>query len=79
MWHYGMGWGGWIVMILTMIAFWSLVVFAVLAIFRGDSDARQDQTVREHTPEEILGERFARGEIDVDEYRARRVALRASR
>lgn len=75
-WHYGMGWGGWVVMTLTMVAFWSLVVFAVVAIFRGDREVEQNQSLRESDPERILDSRFVRGEIEVDEYNARRHALR---
>ena len=78
-WHNAMGWGGWVVMTLTMVAFWSLVVFAVVALFRGNREARQDQGPRGRDPEQILDERFARGEIDVDEYQARQLALRAAR
>ena len=33
--HDGMGWGGWILMTLAMVAFWALVIVAVIAIFRG--------------------------------------------
>ena len=76
-WNNGMGWGGWIVMTLIMVAFWSVVVFAVVAIFRGDRDARSGpQQSRGRDPMQILDERFARGEIDVDEYRARQQVLR---
>lgn len=75
-WHNGMGWGGWVVMTLTMVAFWSLVVFAVVAIFRGDREVEQNRFLREPDPERILDSRFARGEIEVDEYNARRHALR---
>ncbi len=79
MWsHNGMGWGGWIVMTLTMVAFWSLVVFGVIAIFRGDREARSDQIPRERDPLQILDERFARGEIELEEYHARQDALRGS-
>lgn len=78
-WNDGVGWGGWVVMTLTMLAFWSLVVFGVVAIFRGDRDSRTTQVPRERDPLQILDERFARGEIDDDEYRARRDALRATR
>ena len=76
-WHNGMGWGGWVVMTLTMVAFWSLVVFAVVAIFRGDREVEQDQSRPD--PERILDDRFARGEIDLDEYHARQDALRGAR
>ena len=76
-WHNGMGWGGWVVMTLTMVAFWSLVVFGILAIFRSDRNDRTDPTT-DRDPLQILGERFARGEIDADEYHARRDALNGS-
>lgn len=77
-WHDGIGWGDWIVMTLTMLAFWSLVVFGVMAIFRGDGDARTSQALRERDPMQILDERFARGDIGLDEYHARQDALRAA-
>ncbi len=78
-WHDGMGWGGWIVMTLTMVAFWSLVVLGVIAIFRGNPSGRADRTPGERDPQRILDERFARGEIDADEYRARQGLLRSVR
>jgi putative membrane protein len=72
----GTGWGGWLVMAVAMIAFWALVVVAVIALFRGvtssrDASSRQD-------PMDILDQRFARGEIDEDEYHARSAVLRSS-
>lgn len=78
-WHDAMGWGGWVVMTLTMVAFWSLVVVAIVAIFRGDREVEQDQSPLQPDPERILDGRFARGEIDLDEYHARQDALRGAR
>ena len=78
MWNDGMGWTGWLVMSLTAIAFWALVVVAVVALFR---DARSDpkQTRDENDDaRRILDQRFARGEIDTDEYHARQVVLRSA-
>lgn len=77
-WNDGMGWGGWVVMALTMLAFWSLVVFGVVAIFRGDRENRTTQVPRERDPLQILDERFARGDIEGQEYRARRDELRSA-
>lgn len=75
--HDGMGWGGWVVMTIAMVAFWALVVVAVISIFRGSQ--RQTETFADHRdPMQILDERFARGEIDADEYHARGKVLRAS-
>lgn len=68
----GVGWGGWVVMMLSMVAFWGLVVFAVLALFRTGPAGRSGR----RDPMEILDERFARGEIDADDYHARQDALR---
>ena len=78
-WHNGMGWGGWIVMTLTMLAFWSLVVFGVIAIFRGDRERETSRGASERDPMQIVDEGFARGDIDLDEYHARQEALRAAR
>ena len=72
----GMGWGGWIVMILAMGAIWALVAFAGIAIFRGVRSGRAG-TLTERDASQILDERFARGEIDIQEYHARQDALRA--
>lgn len=75
-WYYnGMGWGGWLVMAFSMVAFWALVVFAVVAIFRPSRDERINHT-RGQDPLDILGQRFARGEIDESEYHARLDVLR---
>ena len=79
-WNNDVGWGGWIVLTLIMVAFWSLVIFGVVAIFRGDRDTQPaNPRPRERNPLQILDERFARGEIDVDEYHARQKVLRPVR
>lgn len=73
----GWGWGGWIVMSLMMVAFWALVILAVVAIFRGTSrDTGRSDRATHRDPMEILDERFARGEIDADEFTRRRDILR---
>ena len=76
-WHNGMGWAGWVVMVLTMAAFWSLAVLAVAALFTSDRQDQLDRMVRDPGPQQILDERLARGEIGADEYRARCEALGA--
>ena len=76
MWTNGMGWGGWLLMSLTTVGFWALVVFGVVALFRGTRDADRSAGRRpERDADRILDERFARGEIDLDEYRARQGVL----
>lgn len=74
--HEGMSWGGWTLMLAGMLAFWGLVVWAVVALFR-DSRSVDVRQVH-HDPMNTLDERFARGEIDETEYRARADVLRAT-
>jgi putative membrane protein len=65
-------------MVLIMIVFWLLVVAACIAVWRAmDRGARRDAGQR--SSEELLDERFARGEIGEDEYRRRRELLRSGR
>ena len=79
----GTHWGLWIVMIVAMLVFFAILAWAVVSIIRqrdahsgggsqppngtGGSDALR-----------ILDERFARGEIQVDEYTQRRDLLKGS-
>ena len=74
---YGMGWGGWVLMAVVMVAFWGLVVAGVLALFRSMRTDRTASFGPDARAREILDERFARGEIDAEEYRLRRDELRA--
>lgn len=79
MWDGGWTWGGWVLMSVMMIGFWALIVWAVLAFvgsFR-DREPHESRRPRDLDPEEILAGRFARGEIDVEEYHRRLEALRA--
>lgn len=73
--HDGTGWAGWLVMTVAMVAFWALVILAVVALFRGVTSGRESS---QQDPMAILDQRFARGEIDEDEYRARSAVLRSS-
>ncbi len=77
-WYYGgMGWGGWLLMALSMAAFWALVAFAIVAVFRASRDDRRPAG-RERDSVTILDERFARGEIDEAEYHKRADVLRSA-
>lgn len=80
MWNEGMNSGGWIVMTMVMVAFWALVVLGAVALFRREStNQTAGVQLSERTPLRTLDERFARGEIDVDDYHARQEILRANR
>ena len=75
-WNEGLSGGVWILMTLFMVAFWGLVVFGIVAIFRGLAvGGRTTNPPLERDPEQILHERFARGEIDPEEYHAAQQAL----
>ena len=71
----GMGAGGWIFMIAAMTIFWSLVILAGVMIFRGNSGRRGGPGGQGPRALEILDDRFARGEIDREEYEGRKSAL----
>ena len=73
MWDDNYGWGAWLAMSVAMVAFWALVVVVVVAVVRSlrDDSPGGDQARR------LLDERFARGDIDEQEYRTRRELLRS--
>ncbi|MGB8383434.1 MAG: SHOCT domain-containing protein [Dermatophilaceae bacterium] len=65
---YAMGWGMWLLIGLGTIGFWVLIAVVVRALMTGNarsstggSDALQ-----------VLNDRLARGEIDIEEYQYRR-------
>lgn len=72
---YGHMWGGGFGLLgaLMMVLFWGAIVFAVVLAARW----LIERDKRSQRPEalEILKERFARGEIDQQEYEARRKVL----
>lgn len=74
-WNNGSGYGmGWLLMGIAMIIFWVIVVVGVLALFR---NSRTNRTPTQDSPLEALDKRFARGEIDAEEYRSRKEILGA--
>ncbi len=83
MFWYGNGVSGWgyVLMTVSMVLFWGLVIFGVVALIR--NLARPTQRLegvasRRPSPEELLAERFAHGEIDEQEYQSRLATLRSS-
>jgi len=69
----GFGWGmmgmGWIFMI-------AVIGFIIWAVLRAGSDAPSAATSTTESAERVLAERYARGEIDDEEYRRRSDELR---
>lgn len=77
-WHnFGMGPWGWALMLAAMTLFWGLVIFAVVMIFRrsGASRTEAGSWPPKPTALEILDQRFARGEVDREEYESRKAVL----
>ena len=81
-WHDGGGWGSgsWIAMGLMMLAIWGLIAALVVYVVRNLGHRDTNQATSGAAPDpamRILDERFARGEIDADEYNQRRELLRS--
>ena len=68
MWGYPHSWWGWLLMTLGMLGFWGLLIALVVALLRRPDPPNQQ---RHLSPEELLAEGFARGELDADQYRER--------
>ena len=65
------GWG-WVGMTLSTVLFVGLLVVGGLLLVRA---ARQQERPTPSSPEQLLAERFARGDIDEEEYRRRLTTL----
>ncbi len=85
-WYGGqMGAWGYVLGIISMVLFWGVLIVAIVAAIRYLGRTRQEgppppspgAPTAPPTPEQVLAERFARGEIDEDEYRRRLDALHA--
>lgn len=69
-------WGGWgIGMMLFMLLFWGLVIVAVVLGIRWL--VNQGKETRSDSALEILRQRYARGEINKEEFEARKKDLQA--
>ncbi|MFI0785393.1 SHOCT domain-containing protein [Streptomyces lydicus] len=89
MWYGGWGGGGWALMAVIMILFWGLLIAGIIALTHYLTGAGRSR--RSGPPssgesgwgagraEDLLAERFARGEIDEDEYKRRLTVLREHR
>ncbi len=63
------GWG-WALMTVGMVAFWGLLITGIVLLVRspGTVGRPASQPPVPSTPEQVLAQRFARGEIDETEY-----------
>ncbi|MFF3734542.1 SHOCT domain-containing protein [Streptomyces sp. NPDC002476] len=91
MWYDGgWGWGGWFVMTVVMVLFFALLIAGIVAPIHYLTSAHRGHQPGSPPPsgehgwggrraEDLLSERFARGEIDEDEYKHRLALLREQR
>ncbi len=71
---WGMGWFGGI----FMMVFWILIIIALVFFIRWlvrSTESKQDRRVDESRALEILKERYARGEIDTEEFEQKKRLL----
>ncbi|MER6030061.1 SHOCT domain-containing protein [Streptomyces sp. NPDC001851] len=78
---HGVGGWGWLAMSVGMLLFWILIIALGVLLYRslarpGEGSDRAGSGQPGTSPEQLLAERFARGEIDEDEYRRRLTVLR---
>lgn len=66
-WGFGLGW-------LAMVLFWAFVVAGIVWVVLALGRSTQDRGERSRAGS-ILAERYARGEIDGDEFTARKRAI----
>jgi putative membrane protein len=88
-WHDGGGGNWWwIPMAIMMIAFWAGLIWLAISVVRHNTHHATGAPITPTAhqpaaqlvdPRQVLAERLARGEIDVDDYRARLDALDTTR
>jgi putative membrane protein len=72
-WGNGMGGWGYVLMTVSMLLFWGLLIAGVVLLVRylGGDRRQPPSTTAGPDPRSLLAERFARGEINEDDYRQR--------
>jgi putative membrane protein len=78
-WGPGMNGWGYALMSVSMVLFWGVVILGIVALVRylgRSSQSAPDAGAARPSAEQVLVERFARGEIDEPEYASRLAALR---
>ena len=72
------GWA-WALMIIGNVIFWGLLIIAAIALIRHTKRGQVNSASHTaSTPQQILAQRFARGDIDEDEYKMRLQVLAES-
>ena len=71
-----MGWGGWVLMTVGFLLYWGAVIaLGVWAVRSYRSEPSRGWQAPTSGSADQLSERFARGEIDADEFQRRREVL----
>ncbi len=73
------GLGDWLAMSAMMLVFWGSVIVLVVWATRSFRSGDQQAGGRGAGPDEVLAERYARGEIDDEEFHRRRELLHSTR
>ena len=72
----GFGWWGMGFGVILMLLFWLFIALGIVALIRWlQSQPSPDRGARGKTPLEIIQERYARGEIDKEEYEQKKQDL----
>jgi putative membrane protein len=81
-WNHGWDGGSWWLMALMMVVFWGGLIVVAVTLVRHSNRTPQPHAPEpsaappsRQTPQEVLAERLARGEIEPDDYRQRLDAL----
>jgi putative membrane protein len=69
--------GGHVLMMLTMVAFWGLVIWGIVSLYRRNTSHGATSVPSTQSAQSILNERLAKGEISEEEYKSRSEALKA--
>jgi putative membrane protein len=77
MMYWGNGMGGWGMVLMTVsgLLFWGLIIAGIVWLVRsvgqGGGQGTAPPPAPTPTPQQVLADRFARGEIDEEEYKRR--------
>ncbi len=69
-WHWGFGFGHWFFGVL----FWAVILLLIVGLVRGLSGGGSDRQLKK-SARDILDERYARGEIDREEFERKKQDL----
>lgn len=73
---HNMGWWGYAGMGIGMVLFWAVLILGIVALIRLSTRDQNRPLSPPPSPEQVLADRFARGEITEAEYRDRLGVLR---